>query len=90
MKLKKQSGEIGSLSTSIPTNCLFKNKAFLLRVTRNSKHMALLTELFTSVNKTFGTKYMYRNAKQNKNSYLFFSFFQITELYTSVFFFSLE
>lgn len=30
------------------------------------KHMALLTELLTQVNKTFGTKYMYRNAKRNK------------------------
>lgn len=42
---------------------------------RISKNMALLTELLTQVNKTFGTKYMYRNAKRNK---IAISSFQVT------------
>lgn len=47
---------------STPTNSLQK-QGLILNMVRISKHMALLTELFTQVNKTFGTKCMYRNAK---------------------------
>lgn len=63
---------------------LFKNKGRILNMVRISKHMALLTELFTQVNKTFGTKYMYRNAKWNKTA-IFFLFISLT-LYSLLFF----
>lgn len=53
---------------SIPTHSLQKRTLTMMRI---SKHMALLTELFTEVNKTFGTKYIYRNAKWNKNRNFF-------------------
>lgn len=45
--------------------------AFPLNTVRISQHMALLTELFTWVNKTFGTKYLYRNANWNNHVSLF-------------------
>lgn len=40
-----------------------KTRPYLKHGEDLQKHMALLTELLTQVNKTFGTKYMYRNAK---------------------------
>lgn len=51
-----------------------QKQGLILNMVRIPKHMALLTELFTQVNKTFGTKYMYRNAKWNKTAIFFFSY----------------
>lgn len=80
---RQRGGQISSSNTaqcglqrSIPADSP-TNRGLTPNTSTISEHMALLTELFTEVNKTFGTKYMYRNAKWKSNSSFFFSYHQL-------------